>query len=339
MNYRLPFLFLLLFALCFALAAGAQQPQQAVFGVPDPAAVVTNTSSLTGSVRSFAGQPLRNVRIELQNPGSGQVSFSTYTLPNGSFELDNLPNGHYEVVATQGVNEAREQVQIDGPGINVTLRMPTESEAAAAGSQDSVSVAQLKVPSKARNLYRKAQEHADKNKISDALHEVEQALKIAPTYAPALTLRGLIAMQQGKAPQAVSDLEAAVQHDPTYGLAYIVLGSAYNMASRFDDAIRVLSRAESLAPSAWQLHFELSKALLGKGDFTRSLQQAAKAGELSSVDYPPLHLVMARAYLGMKSYPQAITELEQFLRRDPHSADAAQAQQTLDQARAFAGQE
>lgn len=326
MNYRAPvFLFLLSVALC---ASGQRFPSD-----PHVALGVSNSASLAGIVRTYDGKPLRNARIEVRQPSSGQVVAATYTLPNGTFEISNLNNGHYEVVATQGVDEVREQVDIFGLGANLAMRMSVES---APAGQHTVSVAQMKVPEKARNLYRKAQGHADKNKLADAAKEVAKALEIAPQYAPALTLRALLAMQDGKPALALPDLEAATTYDPSYGLGFIVLGSAYNMVGRFDDAIRVLSRAQALAPAAWQLHFEMSKALLGKGDYAKSLQQASKAGELAASDYPPLHLVMAHAYLGLKDYSQAITHLEQFITRDPSGADSVHARQTLDQARAFA---
>ena len=333
MNYRAP-IYLLVILFCFSAAAQRLPglPQTSLSAADNPIA----SASLSGSVRTVEGKAVSNARVELRSPGSGQVLNATYTLPNGSFEFEQLASGHYEVVVTNGVNEAREQVEVFGMGTSVSLRMAADSDQAAAGSQNTVSVAQMKVPRKARSLYNKAQQHVDKNKLDDASKEIQKALEIAPTYAPALTLRALIAMQRGNAAAAVPDLESAVKNDPTYGLGYIVLGSAYNMQTRYDDAIRILSRAEALAASAWQLHFELSKALLGKGDYQKSLQQAAKAGDLAAADYPPLHLVMAHAYLGLKDYSQAITQLEQFISRDPSGADSVHARQTLDQVRAFA---
>lgn len=329
MKYRASVFVLLLFFALFAAAQRFPAPAQAPMNA-------TSTASLSGNVLTVDGKPLRNVRIELRQPGTAEVVASTYTLPNGSFELDSLTNGHYEVVATVGVNEAREQVDVFGMAATVSLRIAADSDAAAAGDKNTISVAQMKVPSKARKLCEKAQQLADKDKLDEAQKKVQDALAIAPTYAPALTLRALIAMQHGNAAQAMPDLESAVKNDPSYGLAFVVLGSAYNMQARYDDAIRILSRAESLSPSAWQLYFELSKAQLGKGDYQKSLQMAGKAGELAAADYPPLHLVMAHAYLGLKSYSQAITELEQFISRDPNGADAVRARQTLDQVRAFA---
>lgn len=334
MNYRAPVCLLVI--LVFCLAAAAQRSRGGPPTGLSAADNATTTGSLSGSVRTMDGKAVSNARVELRAPGGAQVISSTYTLPNGSFEFEQLANGHYEVVATSGVNEASEQVDVFGVEATVALRMAAESETTADGSQGTVSVAQMKVPGKVRSLFRKAQEHVDKNKLEDASKELEKALQITPTYAPALTLRALIAMQNGHAAAALPDLESAVKDDPTYGLGYIVLGSAYNMQARYDDAIRILSRAEALAASAWQLHFELSKALLGKGDYQKSLQQAGKAGDLAAADYPPLHLVMAHAYLGLKDYSQAITQLEQFISRDPNGADAVRARQTLDQVRAFA---
>jgi len=300
----------------------------------EPSSLGLGTGTVSGTVTMATGQPARDCRIELHDLSNGRPAAATYTLPNGSFELDRVPVGHYELVASSGLNEAREQIDVEGVSAPLTVRLAGDVSSNAL-EHSTVSVAQLKIPGKARHRLEKAQHLADKNKLDQARTEVDKALKIAPQYAAALTLRGILAMQQGNAAEALTDLQAAVRNDPNYAMGQIVLGSAYNMLGRFDDAIRQLSRAETIAPAAWQLHFELGKALLGKGDFEQSLRQAAKAAELNDWDYAPVHLVIAHAYLGLKNYEQAVAQLEQYLARAPHGAGSASARQTLDQVKAF----
>lgn len=321
---------LLAVLLLFAIALPAQQ--EGALPVHGTSAGFAE-ASVAGTVLSQDGRPIKDVRVELHDATSGRLVGSAYTLPNGSFEIPNVSHGRYEIVATLGVNEVRDQVDVFSMTSSVSLRIGAAD--AASGDRSTVSVAQLKVPDKARKLYNKAQELADKNKLDDARKHVDQALAVFPKYAQALTLRGIISMQEKNPQQAVTDLEAAVQADSSYGMGYIALGAAYNMLSRFDDAIRTLSHAEAVAPAAWQLHYELSKSLLAKGDYDKALQQASKAGEISTDDYPPVHLVMAHAYLGLKDYQNAVAQLEQYLTRDPNGMESAKARQTLDQVKAF----
>lgn len=334
MNYRVPFLSLLL---CAAIGLAAAQD---VGGFPGAMRRgvgidrISNNGSLSGSVRTLDNQPVRDARVEIRMLTTGACIVSGYTLPNGSFEFPNVPRGTYQVVATVGVQEAREQVNINHPEASVQLRLPGDTEAGT-GNSATVSVSQLKVPGKAKQLFAKAQEAFQKEKFDQCREKLGMALQIFPNYAQALTLRGLLALQDNKLDQASTDLEQAIKNDYSYALAYVVLGATYNLMQRFDDSVRVLERATALSPASWQAYLELSKALLGKGQFEAALRQVNKALALAPPSFGAIHLVKAHALLGVKNYDQAVAELEQYLGSKPDSADFAKARETLNQVRAF----
>ena len=332
MHYRIPFLSLLL---CAVVGLAAAQ-NIGGFGVRRGAGNdrLSGSLSVSGSVRTFDNRPVRDARVEIRRLGTGASIVSGYTLPNGSFELPNVPRGIYEVVATVGVQEARERIDVDHPDINVQLRLPGDA-AAETSSGAMVSVSQLKAPDKAKQLLAKAQEAFDKEKFDQCREKLAKALQIFPNYAQALTLRGLLALQDNKVDQASGDLEQAIKNDYSYGQAYIVLGATYNLMQRFDDALRVLERGTALLPASWQAYLELSKALLGKGQFEAALRQVNKASALAPPSYGALHLVKAHALLGVKNYDQAVIELEQYLGSKPDSIESAKARETLNQVRAF----
>ena len=168
----------------------------------------------------------------------------------------------------------------------------------------------------------------------------ERSLPQKPGEPPAVRARqDVLELQDEKLDAACADLEEAIKSDYSYSLAYVVLGAAYNLKAHFDDAARALERGIVLDPASWQAYFELSKALLGKGQFEAALRQVNKAGELAPPNFASIHLVRAHALLGIKNYNQAITELEQFVNSEPNSADSARARETMNQVRAFmAGQ-
>jgi tetratricopeptide (TPR) repeat protein len=293
-------------------------------------------ATLSGTVRTRDGRPVHNARIEVRAIGNPQPVASGYTLPNGGFEFSNIPRGTYEVVATSGVQEARERIRVLQSDSSLQLTF-AQGEAVTDGSAGNatVSIAQMKVPEKARKLFAKAQEAFDKQKLAQARAEVEKALQLFPNYAQALTLRGILNLQDSNFDQARTDLETAIKADYSYGMGYIVLGAAYNLMDRFDDSVRVLERGITLMPASWQARYELSKALLGKSQFEAALRQVNKAADLGPSNYPALHLVRAHALLGLKDYNRAVAELEQFLGSDPGSADSAKARETLNQVRSF----
>ncbi len=135
--------------------------------------------------------------------------------------------------------------------MNLVLR-GGEVVASRAGDRATVSVAQMKVPEKARKLLEKAQSCLDKRKLQEADTYVSQALEVYPDFAEALTMRGLMFLDGHHLDDAAASLEKSTRADSSYAMGYIVLGAVYNMQSRFDDAIRVLDRGLTLKPQSWQ---------------------------------------------------------------------------------------
>ena len=289
--------------------------------------------TLTGTVVTADGRPVRDARVEVHELlNGGEVTYA-YTLPGGSFSFNNLPTGHYEVRVTSGLQEARERVDLDHINQQVTLRIA--DSAADAGGAPTISVAEMKVPSKAKKEYEKAEEAFGKHKLDEARAHCDKALAAAPTYSRALTLSALLNLSDNKLEEAVKQAEQSIKSDYGYAMGYVVLGAIYNASNRYDDAIRTIERGMPLAPSAWQANFELAKALLGKGDYQRSLAAVDRAMQTAPAEYAPVHLVRAHVLLALKSYQQAMVELEKYIGGDPNSTGSAEARKTLDQVKAF----
>jgi thioredoxin-like negative regulator of GroEL len=331
MKYRVLLSCLLLLASLAALA-------QSGFGVPRQTVMYNDPmrgmgSTLSGSVRTIDGRPVPNARIEVRDLGTLQVVASGYTLPGGAFEFSSLPSGRYEVVASAGLQEARERVDLMGM-YNVDLRIGDVAQRDGGGGS-TVSVAQLKIPDKARKALHKAEQALQNHQLEEARKQIDKALQVAPKYSAALTMRGILDLSENRLQQAQTACEQAIRSDSNYAMAYVVLGATYNVLDRFEDALRTLNQGLALSPNSWQGHFEMAKALLGKAQYAESLRQINRAAQLVPASYAPVHLVRAHALLGLKNYPQAIAELEQYLGGAPDGADAASARQTLDQVRAF----
>jgi tetratricopeptide (TPR) repeat protein len=277
-----------------------------------------------------------NARVEVNSQAAGQRMVTEYTSQDGSFTVAGLSTGNYEVRAESGVLEASTQVQVGDGQAWVNLRMPN-SGAQGRGSAPTVSVQQLRVPEKAASFLAKAHEAMDKRRLDEATNYVSKALASYPEYAQALTLRAILEMQQDHYDQAAADANHAIQDDPNYGTAYLVMGAIFNCQKKFEDALRSLQRAELLLPNAWQGYFESSKALLQLERFQQALQQSDKALALNDAgSHPELHLLKGYAYIGLRTYGAAVTELEQYVSHFPDGPDAARVRSDLEKIRPLA---
>lgn len=291
-------------------------------------------TSISGSVRSADGQPMNNVRVELRDGATGSIVNSAYTGVGGNFEFRQIPQGSYEIIASSGTQQAEERV--DGSMHSmVDIRLPGAANSApndGLGNR-SVSVAQYRVSEAARDELRKAREATVKDKLDEAQKHLGKALDLSPNYADALALRAIFKLDAKDVDSAIEDLDKAIQNDPNCSIAYLALGSAYNMQSKFDDALRTLERGQSLAPDAWQAYFEMGRAYAGKNDFESAVRALDRAQTLAPAEYPLIRLIRAHALMGLNRYGDAAADLEAYLNRNPNGRDAERAQKMLEQAR------
>lgn len=267
--------------------------------------------------------------------GTGAVIATCYSNAGGSFEALNLRPGTYEVVAVDGIREARENVLLEGGMASVNLRMGGAS-ASSAPKMGTVSIAELKAPEKARHLTQKAHDALRKSHREEAQKEIDQALAIAPDYPDALTTRAVLRLSANQPQAAIEDLDRAVKVDPSYGPAYLVLGAVFNQMGRYDEALRSLDRGSIYDPKSWQCAFESSKAWLGKREYARAVEQLNRAEKLTVRGMmAPIHLLRGYALMGEKHFAQASTDLEAYLSAEPNSELAGSARAALAQAKTF----
>ena len=81
-----------------------------------------------------------------------------------------------------------------------------------------------------------------------------QALRAAPTFAPALTNVGNLALERGEVDAAIASFAAAIASDDGYALAHLNIAVAYRQQGRIGEAVRSLRKAQRLeGRSTWRL--------------------------------------------------------------------------------------
>jgi Flp pilus assembly protein TadD len=293
-----------------------------------------DSHSISGVVQDAQNNGLNDVRVELAN-ANGAVVGSAYTNAAGHFEFNRVSSGTYTVVATSGLQQASERVDATNFSNTVTVRMSGPDKPVDGVAGGTISIAQYRIPTKAREAYRKAREDVEKGKKDDAGKNLAKALELCPNYADALTLRGVLELNQRDSQAAIADLDKAIKADGNYAMAYMVMGSALNMQSKFDEAIRTLQHGESLAPNYWQVYFELGKSYVGKADYPAALRQLERAESLAPTAYPLISLLRAHTLLAMKQFPEAMAALQAYLTKEPHGPNSEQAHKMLEQAQAY----
>lgn len=311
--------------LAISQAAQAQVPDR-IFG----------GNTITVTVRDANNKPINDARVEVRGIMGHRTVSGGYTNRAGIFESTDLPDGPYEVIAQKGLMQTTDRIEVSAGSAMVPLRIDAEDVPGRDVAGDAtVSVAQYKVPKKAREQFKKAEDAVSKRKVNEAQEHIAKALEIFPDFAEALTLRGILSLDAKNLDAALIDLDHAVKADAAYPLAYFALGAAFNNSERFDEALRALDRGIALAPQSWQGYFEIAKAQIGKRNFEAAIKALDKSENLVDGKYPLIHLLKAHSMLALKNYNDAMTELQAYVDQAPKSPEAEDARQTLEQVKAF----
>lgn len=308
--------------LLLAMSAIAQSDRFATGGFNSDMSFFSN-GSISGTLIDGSGRPIPNARVELHSVVHGEVLAIATTNYAGEYHISNVSRGEYEIIGLHGLTETRDRVSVMTGNSMINLRLQDEASASNVDGTNTVSVNDYKVPDKARKALHKAQDALRDSNYRNAARYTDEALVIYPDYGEALSLRGLLHLQNHETDAARADLEKALQLQSGEGRTYFLLAAVYNETARFDDALRTLNEGVRLAPNAWQGYFEMSKALLGKNQFADALRQATKGLELNP-SFAMLHLIKGDCFAGLKDYEKAITEMQTYLSADPTGSMSSQ---------------
>lgn len=196
-------------------------------------------------------------------------------------------------------------------------------------TRNSISMARLRVPLKARDLYDKAAKQFRKRDYIKAQEKLDRALHLYRDFPEALTMQGFIQIDLNHWEAAEQSLQAAERSDPTYGWAYLILSDLYNRQRRFDDALVMSQRAVQLVPDVWFARYEMCQAYMGKNQFALALGVSDAA--LSTNRGTLLHVAKAHALIALGRNQEAAVELKAYLRYHPAGEGSQDARELLDE--------
>jgi hypothetical protein len=310
--------------LCSVPSAAQQRPP-----VPAPEIPKTQPRSFTvnGTVRdAVTHAQLDNVRIELDSVGGAAVA-TVFTSGNGGFQLINIGDGNYNLVAQRpGFQVASLSVEVHDAavyGIQIELQRPPDVDALIAGT---VSERELSIPRKAHDdmeeglalLY-------GKSKYQESITPFETATQEYPDYYEAYTQIGIAYMKladPGNSEKAFrKSIELSQEH---YAEAYVGLAELYLSGQRFADAEPLSRKAAAIDPHSWQAQSQLARALLGLQRFSEA-ETCAVAAVTLKPDNPELYLILANVHTQLQNDRALLDDLDHYLKLAPNGAFAEQA--------------
>jgi len=284
------------------------------------APALKTTVVLAGQVRSSDGHAIRTGVIVTLETVDHLPMATKQAGSDGQYEFDSVP-GNAVLLRVSAEGFQTFQQRLDEVRfiqyrtvINVVLKPVGQSgreEAAPAVLTDG------QAPEKARDELGKGVQALLKEKYSDARTHFEKAIAVYPCYARAQTELAIVLIPSGDFTQAESALRKSIQCDSGYHQARLVLGQLLNMQKRFGESEKTLREAIRLAPSSWELYYQLGIADFGLGKYARAAEEYEEVLSFNSAPPSYYYARAADAYLAQKTYDKAYAKMQDYLRIDP----------------------
>lgn len=118
--------------------------------------------------------------------------------------------------------------------------------------------------------FAEAVEHHRAGRLDAAAAAYEEILRLAPDFAPAWSMKGVLALQQSRPADAVPLLERAIELDATQPGFHLNLGNALRARARLHEAIQAYQRALALDAGMAPAHNNLGNALRDLGSWVEA---------------------------------------------------------------------
>jgi Flp pilus assembly protein TadD/peroxiredoxin len=175
-------------------------------------------------------------------------------------------------------------------------------------------------PSNAEAHYGLGSVYLKQDKSNAARDSFERAVKLNASYpdtlANAWNNLGLLAVREGRAGQAISYFQEALQRNPDHWIAIENLGNAYRQQKRWDEARTTLERAVAMKPDEPEANYSLGMVFAQSDDTERAYQYLQKALKFRPA-YPEALNNLGVLYLRTRRRDEAVAKFEECIRIAP----------------------
>lgn len=190
-----------------------------------------------------------------------------------------------------------------------------------------VTVTRLKAPSKAIGEYEKACDASNKNKFTEAEQHVRSAIETFQDYSAAWVMLGVILEEQHRSQEARDACTHAAGIDATYLPAYLCAAEVSARSRQWEQVLDSADLAVGLQSEGDPYaYYYRAMAYLHMNNLVEAKKSALRALDIDvNHDDPSLYFLLALIYQREGDTPNAIAQLQQFLKHpsDRQREDAA----------------
>jgi tetratricopeptide (TPR) repeat protein len=154
------------------------------------------------------------------------------------------------------------------------------------------------------------------HKIQDAIDQLEQALRIKPDFVEAYNNLGNALLQAGRGEDAIRNYEQVLQIDPGNAVGHYSIGRAWQQMGKLMDAIPHYERALQSDPDFADAHNNLGDVFRQAGRIQDAIDQFGQALRIKP-DFAEAHYNMGLALSQINQTQDAIGHYQQALRINP----------------------
>lgn len=248
--------------------------------------------------------------------------------------FSNIASGTYHVeVSGERVAESEDLVTATNGTTDFEVDVKNRGMGASPASAGPVvSVADLSVPAKAVKEFDKSNQQLNRQDFPKAIQSLTRAIAIYPSYAAAYNNLGAIYARLGERDKERESLEKAVSLNDHFAAAYLNLGRMNIMGGNFPTAEDDLNKAASNDPSDPTTLVLLTFCQFQDHHLDEAIASSRKAHALAG-PHSSAHVIAAKSFEQKHDLPDAISELEQFLKEESTGERADQVRKILDSLR------
>jgi tetratricopeptide (TPR) repeat protein len=291
--------------------------------------------SLTGTIYSEKSKrPVEQAAVHLCDTG-GNLILQTITTDSGQFDFRQIRRSNYILtVDAPGYLSYSLHVELSfasDRGIPIYLK-PIESDPAATASAGNISVHEMSMPQKARDLMASGGKklYSDKNPNS-ALTDFQEAVTIAPGFYEAYYQIGMAYLTLGTREDAEKNFRKSIEvSKDKYGEPVIGLASFLIDKGDLAQSESMTRHGLELSPNSWFGYYQLGRILFTENkvaDARKSAEQAKSLAPNAAIVYR----LLSNIHLSQKDYAALLQDLDSYIKLDPNSPAGVRAKEIRQQ--------
>ncbi len=259
--------------------------------------------------------------------------------PDGKFRFKDLAGGTYTLtVSVSGQGEVQKTVEVspslaDAEGkVETTVAFKPVSGTESFGAK--ISLRELSVPDSAKSSYAKAEECLGKRDVTGAIKHLQRAVEEFPHFAAAWNNLGTIAYHAQEYADAERYFRKALDADASQYAPLVNLGGVLLNLKKPKEALEFNRRAVRERPDDALANSQLGMSYYWVGEYDSALKYLKLAKELDPVHFSRPQLMLAQIYFRRGERENAVTELEDYIKRHPDGPEVPEIRKQIEAAQA-----